>query len=233
MDDLKKATVLVIGASSGIGKAIADLLYNMGVYTFTPNDEVLDVDDDMLMIEGALDGEKITHLVYSAGVNELCWIKDIESPHAGNYQNFSDLLSVNVVGFTRVLSVLLQKHPIRSVVAISSDAATRPMRGSLMYCASKAALDMAVRCAARELAPTVRVNAIAPGMTDGTGMQAYIDKTVPKFRGWSIEQAEIYEKSQSPMGRRATTEEIAHVTIDVLFGAEYMTGSIITVNGGR
>lgn len=234
MDDLRKATVLVIGGGSGIGKGILDLVENMGVTAYGPSRASLDVRDDSLTIESALDnGHQFTHLVYSAGVNELCWINSIEDVHVGNYENFKDLLSVNVVGFTKVLSTLVKFHPIRSVVAISSDAATRPMRGSLMYCASKAALDMAVRCAARELAPKVRVNAISPGMTDGTLMQEYIDKTVPAFRGWTPEQSRNYENSQSPMGRRATVEEIAHVTVDVLFGPEYLTGSIVTVNGGR
>lgn len=233
MDDLRKATVLVIGGHSGIGKGIAELLRNMGVTTFVPSSMDLDVVDDQNEIETAIDDEKITHLVYSAGINELCWIKDVENPHEGNHANFLSLLDVNVVGFARVLSVLTRQHPLRSAVAISSDAASRPMRGSLMYCASKAALDMAVRCAARELAPTVRVNAISPGMTDGTLMQEYIDKTVPEFRGWTSVKARMYENSQNPMGRRATVEEIAHVTVDVLFGPEYLTGSIVTVNGGR
>lgn len=233
MDDLRKATVLVVGVGSGIGKGIAELANNMGVTTFCPSMEDLDVTDSQPIIEDAIAEQRITHLVYSAGVNELCWIKDIDAPYMGNMENFKDLLDVNLIGFAKVLGALVNHHPIRSVVAISSDAATRPMRGSLMYCASKAALDMAVKCAARELAPKTRVNAISPGMTDGTRMQQYIDRTVPVFRGWTPDAALSYEKSQNPMGRRATVEEIAHVTIDVLFGPEYLTGSIITVNGGR
>jgi NAD(P)-dependent dehydrogenase (short-subunit alcohol dehydrogenase family) len=233
VDDLRKATVLVIGGHSGIGKAISELLENMGVTVYAPSSEILNVLDGMRIIDDALTDQNITHCVYSAGVNELCWIEGIEEPHLGNFENYTDLLNVNVVGFAKVLSALKRNHPVRSVVAISSDAATRPMRGSLMYCSSKAALDMAVRCAARELAPKIRVNAVSPGMTDGTLMQEYIDKTVPVFRGWTVEEARSYEESQNPMGRRATTEEIAHVTIDVLFGPEYMTGSIVTVNGGR
>lgn len=233
MDDLRKATVLVIGAHSGIGQEIFEMLANMGVTAIGPDRGILDVTDDAPEIKWGIKDDSITHLVYSAGINELCWIEDIENPDGDKPGDFAHLLDVNVIGFAKVLSVLVRSHPIRSVVAISSDAATRPMRGSLMYCASKAALDASVRCAARELAPKVRVNAIAPGMTEGTLMQEYIDKTVPEFRGWDIEHARAYENSQNPMGRRATKEEIAQVTIDVLFGPEYLTGSIVTVNGGR
>ena len=233
--DLRMATVLVVGGTSGIGLAVVNMLNGLGVTTFAPEKGQLNVKAAKTIIQTylAASGHAITHMVYSAGINELCWIKDIDDYHSGNYTNFTRVLDVNVTGFARVLGSLIGYHPLESVVAISSDAATRPMRGSLMYCASKAALDMAVKCAARELAPETRVNAVAPGMTDGTVMQEYIDKAVPEFRGWTPEAARSYENSQNPMGRRATTDEIAHAVVDVLFGPEYMTGTIVTVNGGR
>lgn len=228
-------SILVIGGSGGIGQAIVNETCNQmavdGVVTF-PTQSELDVTwapDEIHEILGEFHTE-FTHLVYCAGINELAMIPHIDYKHRGN---FHEILDVNVVGFTRVLAAMVGTHPLESVVAISSDAAVRPMRGSLMYCASKAALDMAVRCAARELAPEIRVNAIAPGMTEPTGMQEYIDKNVPIFRGWTPEKAMEYELSQNPMGRRATVHEVAEITVSVLFGPKYLTGAIIPINGGR
>jgi NAD(P)-dependent dehydrogenase (short-subunit alcohol dehydrogenase family) len=122
---------------------------------------------------------------------------------------------------------------LRTIVAVSSDAAERPMRTSIAYCASKAALNMAVKVAARELAPEIRVNAVSPGMVSGTAMTEYIDDVVPEIRRWTPEAAARYEQSQIPAGRRATKDEVADLVYHTLCGPEYMTGSILTLNGGR
>ena len=237
--------VLVIGGNGGIGSAIVTELMQSNLtgsgdsVSYPPQSEldvtwaVDEIQDAINKYTMSLDwpvAKGFTHLVYCAGINELAMIPNIDYKHRGN---FSEILNVNVVGFARVLAAMIENNPLRSVVAISSDAAYRPMRGSLMYCAAKAALDMAVRCAARELAPDIRVNAVSPGMTEPTGMQEYIDKTVPAFRGWTSEEALRYEISQNPMGRRATTEEVAKLVTSVLFGPEYLTGAIIPINGGR
>jgi NAD(P)-dependent dehydrogenase (short-subunit alcohol dehydrogenase family) len=126
------------------------------------------------------------------------------------------------------------KNPAK-IICISSDASTHPMRGSTLYCSSKAALDHAVRCAARELSPDGWViNAINPGKIDDTKMTEYIDSTVPGFRKWTPEEAYEREASQIPMGRRGTKEEIANLVYSILTtDCDYMNGSIIAVNGAR
>jgi NAD(P)-dependent dehydrogenase (short-subunit alcohol dehydrogenase family) len=220
-------SVLVIGGGSGIGAAVVKALPEACLYV-APSKQTFDVRDRELTFLTNKACEEVTELVYCAGTNRL---QNLDAIHN---LDFLDILAVNVVGFTNVLSWLLRYNaPLKSVVAVSSDAAVRPMRGSTMYCASKAALDMAVRTAARELAPKVRVNAVAPGMTSGTKMTEYIDAYVPAFRGWTPEQAREYEQSGIPMGRRADPEEVADLIISVLFGPEYLTGAIIPINGGR
>jgi len=218
--------VWVIGGTSGIGAAVADhfAIDGNGNDVFISGKDTADVRE-----MDALEGYHATYgpfdtVIYSAGVNKLDWIR-----HASWYM--TAVYDVNVAGFVRTLGVISGTE-CRSVVAISSDAATRPMRTSIAYCASKAALDMAVRCAARELSP-MRVNAVSPGMTADTEMTAYIDAAVPAIRGWTPEHAADYEKSQSPIGRRGTPQEIARVVYDVATGPDFMTGSIVTVNGGR
>jgi NAD(P)-dependent dehydrogenase (short-subunit alcohol dehydrogenase family) len=224
---------LVVGGHSGIGKATADMLSDdPGNVLCVPDSRLLDVTswvriDDYLVANGPFD-----YIVYSAGVNQLAWIEELSAFDS----MIKRIFDVNVYGLVEILSLHIRqfgKDRGASVVAVSSDAAELPMRGSLAYCASKAALDMAIRCAARELAPAWRINGVAPGMVEGTPMTEYIDNSIPEFRGWTMEKAREYEKSQVPTGRRATLGEVAKTICWVLHGPAQMTGEIVKINGGR
>jgi NAD(P)-dependent dehydrogenase (short-subunit alcohol dehydrogenase family) len=221
---------LVIGGNSGIGKAFARLNDYYFRSIWTPWQDELDV----RVIEECKSYVNMrgpfSHIVYSAGINKLRWIK-----HFSTGNPTSEIFDTNVVGLTNIVSQHLEFFPDArvSLVAISSDASDRPMRGSLAYCVSKAALDMCIKCMARELAPLWRVNGVAPGMVEGTSMTEYIDRTIPEFRGWTPEFAEAYEKASVPTGRRATLEEVAETILFVLTGPDQINGEIIKVNGGR
>jgi len=224
---------LIIGGHGGIGSAtLATLTMRKAwVHWFVPTYEELDVNFPQDILKYVDDNGPFKYIVYSPGVNVLRWIKDLGWPGS----IFDQTWSVNCAGFVHLLGCHERRFPEAegSIVAVSSDAARRPMRGSISYCSSKAALDMAVKCAARELAPRWRVNAVSPGMTDNTGMTRSLDEQIPKFRGWSPEYARQYEDSQNPMGRRARPAEIAEVVAGTLFGPQYLSGSIIEVNGAR
>lgn len=95
-----------------------------------------------------------------------------------------------------------------------------------VYCAAKAALIMLTRSLARELAPDVRVNAIAPGAIlwpDNAPSTEHVDSTA---------QQQILEKI--PLGRCGTPEDIANLVVYLCSdAARYITGEIIKVDGGR
>ncbi|HZW19379.1 MAG TPA: SDR family oxidoreductase, partial [Luteimonas sp.] len=98
--------------------------------------------------------------------------------------------------------------------------AQRPLRDHAVYCMAKAALAMATRSLALELAPDVRVNAIAPGAilwpdgdTDDARRAALLART--------------------PLGRTGTPEEIAGAVRWLLRDATYCTGEILRLDGGR
>lgn len=224
----KNARSLVLGGTSGIGAACADLLGRIGVKAHALGAEQGDV-RDLEWISSAIAAHSPTHVIYSVGVNQLDWIKDT------TLQDFSTLFGVNVWGFVSTIQELQKLGYPCSVVAVTSDAARRPMRTSLAYCASKAALDMAVRVASRELAPEGwRINGVAPGKVSGTPMTEYVDARVQEIRGWTAEQASEYEKASSALGRSLTPGEVAAVIVDVLFSdSQGWTGDIISVNGGR
>ena len=168
-------------------------------------------------------------VVYSVGVNELQW------GHALTRSSFERVMAANVWGFINVLQALQGTGLAFSVLAITSDAAYRPMRTSMAYCASKAALDQVIRVASRELASEGwRINGLAPGKVDGTSMTRYVDERVLQLRGWTRERAEAYELASSKLKRKLTTAEVASVACDVLLSDSMAwTGDIVTVNGGR
>jgi NAD(P)-dependent dehydrogenase (short-subunit alcohol dehydrogenase family) len=226
---------LILGGQSGIGKAVFNMLeVEMGNVNrlFRPPRAVVDVNNRGDIHSYLVHNGPFQYIVYSAGINQLQWIGDYYRKPCNNLGNTFD---TNVGGFVNVVSIHKHLYPMAEVsaVAVSSDAAELPMRGSLAYCVSKAALDMAVKVMARELAPLWRVNAVAPGMVDGTAMTKYIDETIPGFRGWSAEYAREYERASVPSGRRATLEEVAETIRWVLLGPEQMTGAIIKINGGK
>lgn len=108
-----------------------------------------------------------------------------------------------------------------SIVAISSVSAELVDRSMGLYCASKAALDMVVRVAAAEWAPTIRVNAVAPGVTD-TPMLG----RAPRDGAWLTGVAD-----RTALGRLGTPDDIADAVLGV-HAMEWVTGQIVTCDGG-
>lgn len=236
---------LIVGGKSegGIGQACdswfsVDPRY-VGVRWDVPSTERLDISEDLGVngiyeyverLKEIADFDGFDYIVYAAGYNQLMWATDI------HINMMVEMYRVNVFGFVSLLGDLRNAFPGKpfSAVAISSDAATTPMRGSVMYCSSKAALDMAVKTLAREWGgDEYRINAVAPGMVDDTPMSRYIEETVPVFRGWTKEHALEYERSMQPMGRRADKVEVAHLVADVLHGPRYLNGAIVPLTGAK
>jgi pteridine reductase len=101
----------------------------------------------------------------------------------------------------------------------------RPLREHAVYGMTKAALIHMTRALALELAPQVRVNAVAPGAilwpesdADGQGKSP-------------SEQSAVL--ARTPLGRTGTPDEIAEAVSWLLCGATYTTGQVIRVDGGR
>jgi pteridine reductase len=98
--------------------------------------------------------------------------------------------------------------------------ARRPLRGYGVYCMAKAALAMATRSLALELAPDVRVNAIAPG-------------AILWAEGDDGDQRKAAMLARTPLARTGTPEEIAEAVRWLLRDATYCTGQVLRLDGGR
>lgn len=94
-----------------------------------------------------------------------------------------------------------------------------PWKHYSAYCMTKAALAMLTRCLALELAPAIRVNAVAPG-------------TVLPPESLSPEVLESL-RQKIPLQRFGTAEDVAEVVRFLLTGPSFVTGQIIAVDGGR
>lgn len=231
----RERTLWTLGGTSGIGETAHERLrYSMKFHWA----ESFGIEDFNAASRGSLqhrlksaklNGRLPTDVLFSVGINRLDWIKDI------SMIDFVRVMETNVFSFLQMIRVMDEEGcgPL-NIVAVTSDAAWRPMRTSAVYCASKAALEMAVRVASREYAPYGwRINAVAPGKVADTAMTEYVDSRVLELRGWTPEQAEAYELASTPLGRKVTKDEVADVIEQVMFGPAAQTGEIIAVNGGR
>lgn len=224
---------LVIGGQSGVGAnfvqhATTDPRFK-DVDWYSPSQMTLDVRRKSDIDEYMRENGPFSYMVYTAGINKLSWVSDLEE------RDLLHAYEVNVLGFVKMCgsqSAIFPNFDTR-VVAVVSDSSRTPMRGSVAYCSSKAALVSAIKCMARELAPYWSVNGVSPGIIEDTPMTSYIDSTVPDFRGWDPVRAKQYEQSMIPMGRRATKDEVSHLLLDTLTSPKYMSGNITELTGGK
>ncbi len=98
--------------------------------------------------------------------------------------------------------------------------AQTPLKGHTLYCMAKAALVMMTKSLALELAPRVRVNGVAPGAILWPSQGVDVD-------------AQQRVLSQIPLGRLGSVEEIAQAVAFLADEGRYITGQILTVDGGR
>jgi len=231
--------VMVIGASSGIGREIAiSLSKDKKVIAVARREErlkelqrygiitkVFDVtkfdEIDMFVKSISKEEDRINSLIYSAGVQNISPIRSLEISEA------RDLFDVNYFGalsFAKVYSNKLVCSKINpSIVFISSIAGIKPEKGILNYSASKAALNNLTKGLAKEVAP-VRVNAVAPGFVE-------TDMT-EQFKTIYDKEFKDDIRRKCPLGLGSINDIVGLVAFLVSDKASYITGNIVTVDGG-
>ena len=247
MGELTGKVAVVTGASKGIGAAIARALAGAGA-AVAVNYASNKADADRVVGEIVKAGGKAVAI--QADVARRADVKrlfeetreklgrpNILVNNAGVYK-FGPLESVTEEDFhrhfdTNVLgAILATQEAVKafdgsggSVINLSTISSTNPSRNTLLYSASKSAIDTITRELATELAGKgIRVNAIAPGMTETEGFAA---------AGLSAESAKALGFSL-PMGRIGQPEDIARVALFLASDqSAWVTGERISVSGGQ
>jgi NAD(P)-dependent dehydrogenase (short-subunit alcohol dehydrogenase family) len=239
-------SVIVTGATSGIGRAVA-LRFGEGganVIAVGRNREALDQLKDE--IGGALvikadvtSAEEMQHVMAQA-ISSFGHL-DVVVSAAGHISSgtiettslaaWDAMMNVNLRAAFNLMQIATP-HLIETkgnIVNISSVTGLRSFPGVLAYCVSKAGLDQLTRCAALELAPKgVRVNAVNPGV---------VITEIHKRGGMSDEGYEKFlehSKTTHPLGRVGLASEVAELVCFLASEeASWITGGTYSIDGGR
>ena len=222
-------TILIIGASSGIGKKLANNLSDQGkkiiatYHTHPISDPKIDYFPLNVLEENPnLDflPSELSGLVYCPGAIELKSFERI-SP-----QDFVLDYQLQVIGAIKILQKalpLLKKNPEAAVVLFTTVAVELGLSFHSQVAASKGAIAGLVRALAAEYAPKIRFNAIAPSLTDTPLAQNLLN----------TEQKRETNAARHPLKRIGTTEDIAQMAAFLLSPASsFITGQIFPVDGG-
>ncbi|HEY7544149.1 MAG TPA: SDR family oxidoreductase [Blastocatellia bacterium] len=245
---MKDGKVIITGASSGIGRAAAELFLNEGASValigrresamretaesskagkafiisadLSDERESQSALDKVVELMGGLDV-----LVNSAGILK-----------SGNIENTSlelwdEMMNINLRSVFHLMKLAVPhlERTRGNIVNVSSVTGLRSFPGVLAYCVSKAALDQLTRCAALELAPKgIRVNAVNPGV---------VMSGLHRSGGMSEENYAAFldhSKSTHPLGRVGEAREVAELILFLASDrAAWITGTTVSIDGGR
>ena len=238
-----KKTIFITGAAKRIGKEIALCFSEMGWniiihYNSSKNDAQVLADeingtnpDSAITVQGNLDVkedvEKIINEVLDAFPSIDLLINNASTFYPTPIDDISEdhwekLIGSNLKGPMFLIKGLKQKlkESNGSIINITDTNLSKGVANYSIYSAAKAGLEAITKGLARELAPEIKVNAIAPG--------AMLE---PPDVTWTEEQKNKVIDT-IPLKRMGSEKDIAE-TVKFLADSEYITGQIIKVDGGR
>lgn len=237
---LEGKTILITGASSGIGKGIAISCSKMGAKvvlngrnqmkleaTFVQMEEgehqivVADLTDKDAVDKMIIQLPMLDGVVHCAGIGQRVLCK-LATEH-----DVDSVMDANFKGPVLLQTELLKHKKLNksaSVIFIASISSWSPSIGNAFYSASKGAIISYANCLALELAPRkIRVNCISPAMV-------WTDLILQE----GVDEDQLKEdESKYPLKRYGTPDDIANLAIYMLSDAStWMTGSNVKISGG-
>lgn len=245
--DLTGKVALVTGASSGIGRAVAEALGAAGADVALnysrqagPTEESAAVirgyGRKALTIQADVSDQKAVEAMVDRVVNELGGIdifissavySDREPFHTANMDGFRKTIEVSLFGayygLRAAANRMIAQKRGGAVVIISSPHGKIAFPNAMAYNIAKAGLDQMARSAATELlGEKIRVNILYPGWTDTPGERKFFSEETIQSASKSL-----------PWGRLAKSEEVAHACLFLVDPrSDYINGTTLEIEGG-
>ena len=238
---LEGRTILVTGASSGIGRTTAIWCSRMGARLIVTGRNQERLDEVLAALDGSghqsvaadlTQPEQMEHLLEQLPVVDgvvLCAGQGTVVPFKmADRKKLDPIFEINYFAPVELLRLLLKKKKLAagaSVVFVSSIGGVDSITvGNSIYGASKAALNSAMRFCALELAPKkIRVNSVCPGMVNTKLIQG----------GAVSEEQHQADMQKYPLKRYGEPEDIANGIVYLLSGASsWVTGHSLVIDGG-
>lgn len=221
--DLTGKRIFLFGGSVALDKGIADVIEEQGASLLMLEEHDVTALEpkvkELVQNGGAFDG--VVFAIVHSDFRPLQFVKP---------DNVNQIMTDNFSLFIELMRVLKKSKGLNkgaSVVAMSSISSVRAMKTKTTFCASKAALDAAVRCLAVELADQgIRVNTIQKGGTEADLTKANIQDML------AVRSESADAENKQPLGL-STAEEVANVVVFLLSDAvKTITGTTIVIDGG-
>jgi NAD(P)-dependent dehydrogenase (short-subunit alcohol dehydrogenase family) len=225
------SSYLVVGGSSGIGYEVVKKLASAGnkIYVMSRDPGKTEISDNITKITYDITNidekfpsveEPLKGLVYCPGTINLKPVKSLKQ------KDFMDDFNVNALGAVRTIQNYLpnlSKEENSSIVMFSTVAVQTGMAYHSSVAMAKGAVEGLTKSLAAELAPKIRVNAIAPSITD----------TPLAGRLLSTDEKKSVSAKRHPLNKIGNPEEIANA-VQFLLSDEsaWITGQILKIDGG-
>ena len=242
-NSLDNHVALITGAARRIGAAIARTLHAQGadvaIHYRGSAEEAADLTDELNSQRADSAASYAADLTDTAGLNTLvedvvAWRNrlDILVNNASSFyptpvgeiteDQWDDLIGTNLKAplFLSQAALPALREARGVIINIVDVHSQRPLRDHTVYGPSKAGLAMLTRSLAKDLAPEVRVNGVSPGaiLWPENGMSGATKDAI-------LEQV--------PLGRPGTPDDVANAVLFLAKDADYVTGQIIAIDGGR
>jgi NAD(P)-dependent dehydrogenase (short-subunit alcohol dehydrogenase family) len=245
--DLSGKTILLTGGLGAIGQIIVKVLAEHGANVAV--NDVLPKDEGEKQTAHLGDVKRITYFradttkpeeveMLFSELEKRFGLPDVVCCHAGMVQampitqydleTFDNVMNLNVRAAFITAQAAVKRWQAKDkpghLIFTSSWVQDVPWPEITPYTTSKSAMKMLARGFARELAPKIRANIVAPGIV-GVGMAKRQWDTEPQYRARA--------KKAIPLGHMQTPESVAHAFLFLCSPlADYMTGSVLLVDGG-